>query len=182
MSRYFLVFWLLAATSVLAFAGKNLADYPLRVHVFGRNETTFYHMRAEEEAKGEGRANLFENGEAHGVDFQFDCSKRLMASSGYETYPARWKKPNEQLEVLIPEFGKANSYSTCTFKVQMKDFAYFRRNGMLESESITAFKEWMAKHDYDPEHGKNTPTPTAGSQTRATSTTPAASSPNSDPE
>jgi hypothetical protein len=146
------------ATIALA-AGKNLADYPLRVHVFGRNETTFYHMRAAEEAKGEGRANLFENGEARGMDFQFDCSKRLMASSGYESYPARWKKPSQQLEVLIPEFGKDNSYSTCLFKVQMKDFAYLRHNGVLNTEPISAFKDWMAKHNYDPEHGKNTPTP-----------------------
>jgi hypothetical protein len=145
------------ATIALA-GGKNLADYPLRVHVFGRNETTFYHMRAAEEAKGEGRANLFENGGARGMDFEFDCSGRLMASSGYETYAARWKKSNQQLEVLIPEFGKANSYSTCTFKVQMKDFAYLRRNGALNTEPISAFKDWMTKHNYDPEHGKNAPT------------------------
>jgi hypothetical protein len=154
-------------------AGKNLADYPLRVHVFGRNETTFYHMRAEEEAKGEGRANLFENGEPRGIDFQFDCSRRLMASSGYETYPARWKRANQQLEVLIPEFGKDNSYSTCPFKLQMKDFAYLRRNGALSTEPISAFKDWMTKHNYDPEHGKTTPTqntaPLSGSPTAAQS-------------
>lgn len=98
MRRQFVTFLLLSLAAVVLAGNKNVADYPLRVHVFGRNETTFYHMRAEEEAKGEGRANLFENGEARGVDFQFDCSKKLMVSSGYETYPARWKKPNEQLE------------------------------------------------------------------------------------
>lgn len=160
MRRYYLAFLTIALASV-AYAGKNLADYPLRVHVFQRNQTKFYHLRAEEEAKGEGRANLFENGQARGMDFQFDCGKTLMVSSGYETYPARWKKPNEQLEVLIPEFGKENSYSTCTFKVQMKDFAYYRHDGLLNSEPIAVFKQWMTKHDYDPEHGKNTPTPTA---------------------
>jgi hypothetical protein len=168
MRRYFVLFLFLVTAGVAAFAGKNLADYPLRIHIFNRSETTFYHMRAEEEARGEGRANLFENSEARGVDFQFDCPKRLMASSGFETYPARWKRPNEQLEVLIPEFGKQNSYSTCTFKVQMKDFAYFRRNGILRTEPVAAFKEWMVKHDYDPEHGKNTPTPSAPNTAPAT--------------
>jgi hypothetical protein len=158
MNRDFRRFFALLGLAVLASAGgKNLADYPLRVHVVGRNQTTFYHMRVEEEAKGEGRGNLFENSEARGMDFQYDCSKRLMVSSGYETYPARWKKPKLELEVLIPEFGKDNSYSTCTLKVQMKDFAYYHRNGVLNTEPISAYKEWMTKHDYDPEHGKNTP-------------------------
>ena len=171
--------FLLLGVAGLAFAGKNLADYPLRVHVFGRNGTTFYRMRAEQEAKGEGRADLFENGEARGMDFQFDCSKRLMVSSGFETYPARWKKPNEQLEVLIPEFGKQNSYSTCTFKVQMKDFAYFRRNGVLLTEPITAYKEWMVKRDYDPEHGKNIPATSAPPSTPAESPNQPAKEPGS---
>jgi hypothetical protein len=161
----------LSMAAIALAGGKNLGDYPLRIHVFGRSETTFYHMRAAEESKGEGRANLFENGEPRGMDFQFDCSRRLMASSGYETFPAKWKKPNQQLEVLIPEFGKENSYSTCTFKVQMKDFAYLRRNGVMNTETVAAFKEWMIKHNYDPEHGKTMPTqsaaPVAGSSTPA---------------
>lgn len=137
---------------------KRLADYPLRVHVFGRNETTFYHMRVAEEAKGEGRANLFENGAPRGMDFQFTCEKRLQSSSGFETYPAKWKKPNGELEVLVPEFGKPDKYSKCRFDVKMKDFAYVRQNGILGTEPADRYKEWMVKHDYDPEHGKDTPT------------------------
>ena len=136
---------------------RNPADYPLRLHIFRRAETTFYHHQVEEEAKGEGRANLFENGEPKGVDFQFECSEKLQTSSGYETFPARWKKPNEELVILQPEFGKPNSYNTCHLKVMMKDFAYFSRNGNLNTEPTAQFKAWMVKHEYDPEHGKNTP-------------------------
>ena len=44
--------------------------------------------------------------------------------------------------------------------MQMKDFAYMQHNGMLGTEPIARFKEWMVKHDYDPEHGKNNPTMT----------------------
>jgi hypothetical protein len=40
----------------------------------------------------------------------------------------------------------------------MKDFAYVQHNGLLGVEPSDRFKEWMVKHDYDPEHGKNTPT------------------------
>src|ERR1051325_3427548 len=101
MRRYFIGFAFLALATLSFADKKNLADYPLRVHIFGRNETTFYHMRVAENAKGEGRANLFENGQARGIDFQFNCSDRLPTSSGFETFPARWKKPNRELEVLI---------------------------------------------------------------------------------
>jgi hypothetical protein len=136
---------------------KNAADYPLRIHILGRNETTFYHNRYAEEAKGEGRANLFENGEAHGVDFSFDCSEKLKASFGYETYPAKWKKPGQELTVLLPVFGKSNTYFTCNLKTDVKDFAYATHDGKMTSESVADFKKWMVKHDYDPEHGKNMP-------------------------
>ena len=143
---------------VLHAESRNPADYPLRIHIFRRSETTFYHQRVAEEAKGDGRANLFEGGEPKGLDFEFECSEKLKTSSGYETFPAKWKKPNEELIILQPEFGKANSYATCKLKVQVKDFAYVARNGTLSMEPAAAFKRWMVTHDYDPEHGKEMPT------------------------
>ncbi len=154
-------FGLVAVLAVLAGGvhaeSKNVADYPLRLHVFGRSETTFYQHHAMDEAKGEGRANLFENGEARGVDFSFDCSEKLQASFGYETYPAKWKKPGKELVVLLPVFGQTGKYFTCDLKTDVKDFAYLRHNGSMGSESVAEFKTWMMKHDYDPEHGKNMP-------------------------
>lgn len=156
-SRLLLASTVLAVPALLVAESHNPADYPLRVHIFGRNQTTFYHNRQADEAKGEGRANLFENGEAKGVDFQYECDHRLQTSSGFETFPAKWKKPGAELVVLLPEFGKPGSYDTCKFKVMVKDFAYFMRNGGLGSEPTAVYKQWMDKHEYDPEHGKNTP-------------------------
>jgi hypothetical protein len=147
---------LLASVSLHA-ESKNPADYPLRVHILGKNQTTFYHNRYAEEAKGEGRANIFENSEARGADFTFDCSEKLKASFGFETYPAKWKKPNQELIVLLPVFGKTGAYFTCNLKTDVKDFAYATHNGKMISEPVADFKKWMIRHDYDPEHGKNTP-------------------------
>jgi hypothetical protein len=147
----------------------NPADYPMRIHIYRRNETTFYHNRQAEEAKGEGRANLFEGGDPKGVDFQFECDTKLQTSSGFETFPAKWKKPGQELVILQPQFGK-NAYDTCRLKVMVKDFVYVSRNGNLTTEPADVFKQWMIKHDYDPEHGKNTPTqisPAATNQTGA---------------
>lgn len=136
---------------------KNVADYPLRIHIFGRNQTTFYSGQMVDEAKGDGRANLFANGEVHGVDFSYACSDKLRASFGFETYPARWKKPGRELVVLLPVFGKTGSFWTCDLKTDVKDFAYMRNRGSMGQESPAEFKAWMVKHDYDPEHGKNMP-------------------------
>ncbi len=148
----------LAPVTAIAHAeSHNPADYPLRIHVYGRNEATFYHNRQAEEAKGEGRANLYEAGMPKGIDFQFECGHKLQTSSGFETYPAKWKKPGAELVILQPEFGKPGSYDTCNLKVMVKDFVYVNRNGGLASEPAAVFADWMKKHDYDPEHGKNTP-------------------------
>jgi hypothetical protein len=154
----------------------NPADYPLRIHIYRRNETTFYHNRQTEEAKGEGRANLFEGGEPKGVDFQFECDTKLQTSSGFETFPARWKKPGQELVILLPQFGR-NGYDTCRLKVMVKDFVYVAHNGNLTTEPASAFKQWMTRHEYDPEHGKNTPiqmppVPVPPNSTPAPSTAP----------
>lgn len=144
-------------STMLSAESKNVADYPLRLHIFGRNQTTFYHARAEDEAKGDGRADLYENGEAHGVDFSYDCDYKVRTSFGYETYPARWKKPGKELVVLLPVFGKSGQFFTCHFNTDMKDFAYAATKNGLRSEPVAQFKAWMQRTDYDPEHGKDVP-------------------------
>lgn len=157
ISRLLCLFALALVAVPLLAESKNVADYPLRLHIFGVTGTTFYHNRYPEETRGDGRANLFENGEPRGLDFSFDCEHKIKPSFGFETYPAKWKKNNEKLTVLFPVFGKSNAYFTCTIDVQMKDYAYVVINGRLTSEPSQQFKAWMIRNDYDPEHGKNTP-------------------------
>jgi hypothetical protein len=136
---------------------RSLADYPLRVHIFQVTQRSHYYRESMDFADGEGRANLFENGEARGFDFNFRCGTRLMTSPGYETYAARWKKPGKELALLLPVMGRPGSASSCELKVELKPGAYYRHNGALEEEPTSAFKQWMEKHQYDPEHGKNEP-------------------------
>ena len=145
---------------------KNLADYPLRLHIFGRSQTSFYYSRARslDETQGDGRANLYENGEARGLDFNYQCSYKVRASFGYETYPARWKKQGKTLVVLMPIFGQSGKFYTCDFNADMKDFAYAEGKNGLRSEPVAQFKLWMQRHDYDPEHGKDVPVRGGGEQ------------------
>jgi hypothetical protein len=56
----------------------------------------------------------------------------------------------------------------CELWVEMKDFAYYKHDGMVDTEPATAFKEWMEKSQYDPEHRKNEPI-TSGPEPAGTS-------------
>jgi hypothetical protein len=151
----------LLSTAVLA-GGRNLAEYPLRVHIYQFNGYSHYAYRTVDYVDGEGRANLFENGEPRGFDFKYRCSERLRGSAGFETYPARWRKQGKQLEILLPQFGKTDSFDSCDLDVLMKsDTVYHRHNGLMGEEPAATYKEWMEKHQYDPEHGKNEPVETA---------------------
>ncbi len=117
----------------------------------------------QEASQGEGRANLYANGEVHAVDFHFDCGEKIERSVGYETYMARWRKPGSQLEVLFPVFGKAGKFFTCDLDTNVKpDVAYYTHSGSIEEEPREKFKDWMVRHNYDPEHGKDLPA-TSGS-------------------
>jgi len=148
--------------STVALASHNPADYPLRVNIFHHSSYSHYYgpsgIRSLNDVDGEGRGNLFENGEPRGFDFRYNCSNRMMNSAGEETFRARWKKPGTELEMLLPAGA-----GTCTLKVEMKDGMVFRRsrNGVLIEMPAAKFKEWMVKYQYDPEHGKEVPVPPA---------------------
>jgi hypothetical protein len=68
---------------------KNIADYTLRIRIYSKDSTNFYYDRTMEESKGEGRGNLFEGDEVHGVDFNYGCDQKFKSSFGYQTFPAR---------------------------------------------------------------------------------------------
>lgn len=145
---------------VVALASKwTPAEFPLRVHIFGFNGYSHYYDRALERVDGEGRANLYENSQPIGFDFSYTCGARLMGSPGYETYMARWKKPGRVLEILLPVLGgKPGEMDSCELKVLLKqDTVYVKHNGLIGEEPASVFKNWMVKHQYDPEHGLDQP-------------------------
>jgi hypothetical protein len=157
LCRFVLIALTLIFLSPLAPAeSHNPADYPLRVHIYRLNRHTRYFRGMVEWVDGEGRANLFENGDPKGLDFAYTCSDRFMNSSGFETYPAKWKKSGRSLILLLHQIG-STSMDTCELKVDVKDFAYVSHNGVLTTEPTSVFKEWMIKQQYDPEHGKDQP-------------------------
>jgi hypothetical protein len=68
---------LLLAAPLLA-ESKDTADYPLRLHIFTSRQTVWYYGKLEDGVKGQGRGNLFEEDDVHGVDFTFEALCRLV--------------------------------------------------------------------------------------------------------
>jgi hypothetical protein len=85
------------------------------------------------------------------------------------------------LKASWKQFGKT-SYDACRLKVLVKDFVYISHNGVLNTEPVDVFKQWMAKHDYDPEHGKNTPLRTTPENTPPSNSSTASPQPAAPPQ
>lgn len=145
--------------------GRDPADYPLRVHIFKYvsqsghgGERKNVNDDQPDYVNGQGVADLFENGEPRGFQFTYNCMDVLRESGGYSTIPARWKKKEKTLELLAPEPGKPWNSETCDLKTEMRPgLAFILKNDSLGEESAAALKDWMTKHEYDPEKGKDAP-------------------------
>jgi hypothetical protein len=153
------------AVSTPALAARHDADgYPLRVHILkfashprntpngaNRSDSPDY-------MDGMGVADLFENGDPQGFTFSYSCIDGIKASGGYGTFPARWKKKDKTIEVLIPETGKPQNLETCELHTEMRPgLVFYWRDGTVAQEAATILKQWMTSHHYDPENGRVDP-------------------------
>jgi hypothetical protein len=173
--RHFYIYCLcnLAACLSLATAasasGPDPDKYPLRVHILKNvarpDAAKAYAAKNPENMadyiEGQGAADLFENGQPQGFLFTYSCIQPLLASGGYATYPARWKKRNKVLEILVPQAGKPWNSESCELQPSMRPgLAYFwnDQDDKVVEESAAVFKDWMAKNHYDPEKDMDLPT------------------------
>ena len=168
--RLFIIFGMGALAGCLALStgvvagGPDPADYPLRVHILKntsqpRNARSSKSLSdAPDYVDGRGVADLFEGGEPRGFEFSYSCIGGLKASSGYGTYPARWKKREKTLEILVPQAGKPWNLDSCGLQAEMRlGLVFYFNNGQVVEESAKLLKEWMVKHQYDPEKDLSDP-------------------------
>lgn len=146
----------------VAWAGKPAsAGYPLRVLIFSFNQRSHVYQNANGSvslAEGEGHANLFDHSQPVAFDFSYSACQPIMAHKGFETYPARWKKPDSVLEILVPVFGLPADLDACDLKVRIKEgMAYYEQGYVVYEEPAVTYKAWMVAHKFDPEHGLNQP-------------------------
>ena len=168
--RHLFIFGLGACAACLAVSTAALAakpdpcDYPLRVHIMKFNTQSRTSREPQHPSdspdyvSGMGVADLFENGEPRGFQFSYSCMGGLKAAIGYANFPARWKKKDKTLEILLPETGKPWNLEACQLQTEMQPgLAFYWKNGAIAEELAAALKDWMVKHQYDPEKNKEQP-------------------------
>jgi hypothetical protein len=159
------LFALLSVTALFAPARAAYASSPdpdrfqLQVHVFERSVRRVKRFGA---YKGEGKANLIEAGQINGIEFAYDCDYKFHSSEADEFYPARWKRQNETMDILMGELGSDTKTHTCELKIQMKDWVYRKVDGKLITMSPEQYatldearderNHALAPDDLDPSH------------------------------
>lgn len=88
------------------------------------------YVQSEESYSGEGRGDLVSPPSGtRAINFQYKDCYRVRAQPGFQSLPARWKKPGQMLEVLIPAdripvAGRPLPPAKCSFTVTQHDFVY----------------------------------------------------------
>jgi hypothetical protein len=126
-----------------AFAAKNPADYPLKVHILQLNWSS--HNNYRNEFKGTGRGNLWEGNLIHAFDYSYECSFRLGRTARNQPYLAKWKQPHLRLALLAPQIGKEDKYQECTLKTTVHPGVYILGQGGITEMSQEDYKDWKAK-------------------------------------
>jgi hypothetical protein len=167
MRRAFLValgligFCLFPATRSFA---KDADDFPLRVVIFrntehGRHTREFKSFNETQDyLDGIGQADLFENSMPVAFEYNYSCMPGMRISGGYEAFPARWRKRDKTLEILVPEPGKPWNNVSCVLHATMQPgMVFFWSEDDVMQEPAAKFEDWMVKHQFDPENGKVMP-------------------------
>ena len=92
-------------------------DYPVHVQVL-RTSANATRMGAH----GFGRGNILGPPD-RGIDFIYDCSQAILNNGPTEFYQARWKKPDQKLELLMQRTG-SDHLDKCTIEITYKPVPY----------------------------------------------------------
>jgi hypothetical protein len=127
----------LLLSPALALAAKDTSDYPLRVELLSNTVERYRPYKSNGFAnfmyRANGRGNVGDGSTMHAFDFRYDSNIRARLTLRNETYLAKWKKPQHELEVLVPEIGKDGRYQACDMQTTVHEGVLVRTsNGLIE--------------------------------------------------
>ncbi|HKT49305.1 MAG TPA: PEGA domain-containing protein [Candidatus Angelobacter sp.] len=149
MKRFSFVAAVLAVFSLGAFAGKNPANYPLKVHIL--QQAWGSHNVRYSEYRATGRGNIWNGDDVHAFDFSYDCSFGVRRTARNQPYPGKWKKPDQRLALLAFDIGKPEKYHECDLKTTVHPGVYIMSAGGITEMSQAEYKEWKSKRSAQPD-------------------------------
>ncbi len=60
-----------------------------------------------------GQGNIIDGSAEHAFDFKYENTQVARHTLANQSYPARWKKPQQELELLMPDVGYPGKYFAC---------------------------------------------------------------------
>jgi hypothetical protein len=138
ISRTLLLFF-----PLLAFAGKDPSDHPLRVQLIQITSSPQGPIRGV--YQGTGRGNIVEGDSIHGFDFSYLCEAQLTTTAAGQTYSAKWKKPQLRMELLGSKLGEKEKYVECDLRTSVNEGVYVMNGASIGEMSQENFKVWRSK-------------------------------------
>jgi hypothetical protein len=145
MKRLFASVVTLFLSPIVVLAGKDPADYPLKVHVLQQNWGS--HNVRYNEYRGIGRGNIWEADGVHAFDFTYDCSFPVRRTARNQPYLAKWKKAPTKLAVLAEKIGNEEKFQECDLKTTLHSGVYILANGGITEMSQADYKNFKARND-----------------------------------
>jgi hypothetical protein len=140
MRRFALAVALLSPLTLVA--GKNPADYPLRIQVIEShwNRPLNNVDRRFGGVDGWGRGNIKDGDSLHGFDFSYSAAEPFHRTVGGGRYLAKWKKEGTRMELIVGEIGAPDKFLTFDLKTTVRDDVYVRGQDGAVAISQEEFK------------------------------------------
>jgi hypothetical protein len=145
MNRIPALILLLLAAPLLLFAGKDPANYPLKVHIL-QQPWASHNLRFNDH-RGTGRGNIWEGDSIHAFEFTYECGFPLQRTARNQPYMGKWNKPQLRLTILAPKIGNNGKYLECVMKTTVHPGVYLLGGGGITELSQEEFKEWREKRE-----------------------------------
>src|ERR1700679_3552589 len=123
-------------------AGKNLAEYPLQIHVIEShwNRPINNVDRRYGGVEGWGRGDIKDGDSIHGFDFTYMAAEPFHRTVGDGRYLAKWKKESTKMELLVGEIGSPDKFHTYDLKTTVRDDVYVRGHDGAKTISQEEYK------------------------------------------
>jgi diacylglycerol kinase family enzyme len=138
-----------------AFAAKDTSDYTLRVEILSYSAHSYNPVvRSEYDDQRymvDGRGNITDGTTKHAFDFQYDgelYSPNMLKHRIFDrqTYLAKWKKPQRELELLMP-IGKKGRHETRDLQTYLLEGVYVTTRQGLIAISQDAYQAQQAQNE-----------------------------------